>query len=70
MTPHHAIEIALTRPATAAELQRARRTVALAANAERTRLMAVQQARSPGRALHRLRHHLDALLPIDVLTTH
>lgn len=70
MTPHHAIEIALTRPATAAELHRARRTVALAANAERTRLMAMQQAGSPGRVLHRLRHQLDALLPIDVLTTH
>ncbi|WP_198655607.1 hypothetical protein [Streptomyces geranii] len=70
MTPHHAIEIALTRPATTAELHRARRTVALAANAERTRLMAVQQASSPGRALHRLRHQLNALLPIDVLTTH
>jgi uncharacterized protein (DUF1778 family) len=70
VTPHHAIEITLTRPATAAELHRARRTVALAANAERTRLMAVQQARSPGRALHRLRLQLDTLLPIDVLTTH
>lgn len=70
MTPHHAIEVTLTRPATAAELQRARRTVALAVNAERTRLMAVQRARSPGRALHRLRHQLDALLPIDVLTIH
>ncbi|WP_405842588.1 hypothetical protein [Streptomyces sp. NBC_01518] len=70
MTPHHAVEVTLTRPATAAELHRARRAVPLAANAERTRLMAVQQARSPGRALHRLRRRLNALLPIDVLTTH
>lgn len=70
MTPHHAIEVTLTRPATAAELHRARRTVPLAVNAERTRLMAVQQARSPGRAPRRLRRQLDALLPIDVLTTH
>ena len=70
MTPHHAIEVNLTRPATTAELHRACRTVPLAANAERTRLMAMQRAKSPGRALRQLRRRLDALLPIDVLTTH
>ncbi|NUJ99647.1 hypothetical protein [Streptomyces lunaelactis] len=70
MTRHHAIEITLTRPATAAELHRARRAVPLATNAERTRLMAVQRAKNPSRALRTLRHQLDALLPIDVLTTY
>ncbi|NHI06700.1 hypothetical protein STPH2_2063 [Streptomyces sp. KO7888] len=70
MTPHHAIEVTLTRPATTAELHHARRTVPLAANAERTQLMTVQQAKSPCRALRQLRRQLDALLPIDVLTTH
>ncbi|MFE2716941.1 hypothetical protein ACFXKI_34520 [Streptomyces mirabilis] len=42
----------------------------LASNADRTRLMAVHGARSPGGALHALRRRLDALLPIDVLSTH
>ena len=42
----------------------------LAANADRTRLMAVHGARSPGRVLHALRRRLDTLLPIDVLSTH
>ncbi|MFJ4633402.1 hypothetical protein [Streptomyces sp. NPDC088847] len=70
MTPHHAVEIALTRPATPGELRLAGRGVPLAANADRTRLMAVQGARSPGGALHGLRRRLDALLPIDVLSTH
>ncbi|MGQ4479326.1 hypothetical protein [Streptomyces sp. SAS_276] len=70
MTPHHAVEITLPRPATPGELRHARRGVPLAANADRTRLMAVQGARSPGGALHALRRRLDALLPIDVLSTH
>ncbi|TXS52615.1 hypothetical protein EAO75_07990 [Streptomyces sp. uw30] len=70
MTPHHAIEVTLTRPATAAELHRARRAVPLSVNAERTRLMAMQRAKSPGRALRRVRRQLDALLPVDILTTH
>ena len=70
MTPHHAVEIALTRPATPGELRLAGRGVPLAVNADRTRLMAVQGARSPGGALHGLRRRLDALLPIDVLSTH
>ena len=66
----HAIEIILTRPATPGELRHARCSVPVAANADRTRLMAVHGARSPGGALHALRRRLDALLPIDVLTTH
>ncbi|MFJ8138360.1 MULTISPECIES: hypothetical protein [Streptomyces] len=70
MTAHHAIEIALTRPATDDELCRARRVVALANDTSRTRLLALQRARTPGRALRALRHRLDAMLPIDVLTTH
>ncbi|MFF0086629.1 hypothetical protein ACFYR1_44165 [Streptomyces canus] len=71
MTTHqYAVEISLTRPATARELDRARHRVRLAANADRTRLMAVQSSTSPGRALHRLRRRLDTLMPIDVLSTH
>lgn len=70
MTARHAIEIALTRPATGCELRIARRAVPLGANTERTRLLALQRAKTPGRALRVLRHRLDALLPIDVLTTH
>lgn len=70
MTPHHAIEITLTRPATGAELHRAGRTVPLAVNAERTRLMALLRAKSPGHALRTVRLRLDALLPIDILSTH
>jgi hypothetical protein len=66
----HAVEIILTRPATSGELRHARCSVPVAANADRTRLMAVHSARSPGGALHTLRRRLDALLPIDVLTTH
>lgn len=70
MTTHHAIEITLTRPATPYELRSARRAVPLGANTDRTRLLALQRAKTPGRALRALRHRLDALLPIDVLTTH
>ncbi|MFE5893231.1 hypothetical protein ACFQ6E_30410 [Streptomyces sp. NPDC056462] len=70
MTHQYAVEIVLTRPATARELHRARHRVTLAANADRTRLMTVQSGKSPSRALHRLRHRLDTVLPIDVLTTH
>lgn len=70
MTSQYAIEILLTRAATNGELHRARRTVPLAANAERTRLMAVHPAKTPGRALRSLRRRLHHLLPIDVLTTH
>ncbi|MEV8086645.1 CPCC family cysteine-rich protein [Streptomyces nigra] len=70
MTSHHAIEILLTRRATSAELRRARHTVPLAVNADRTRLMAVHPGKTPGRALRSLRRQLHQLLPIDVLTTH
>ena len=70
MRRQHAVEIILTRPATGRELHRACRAVPLATNADRTRLMTVRQAKSPDRALRSLRHELDRLLPIDVLTTH
>ncbi|MEV6380684.1 hypothetical protein AB0M31_14825 [Streptomyces sp. NPDC051773] len=70
MTAHHAIEITLTRPATDCELRRARRVVALAGNNDSTRLLTLQRAKTPGRALRTLRRQLDAVLPIDVLTTH
>ncbi|WP_371658944.1 hypothetical protein [Streptomyces sp. NBC_00280] len=70
MTAHHAIEITLTRPATNSELYRARRVAALASSTDRTRLLTVQRAKTPGRALQTLRRRLDGVLPIDVLTTH
>ncbi|MFJ9005524.1 hypothetical protein [Streptomyces canus] len=70
MRGQHAVEIILIRPVTGAELHRACRMVPLAANTDRTRLMAVQRAKSPGHALRSLRHELDRLLPIDALTTH
>jgi hypothetical protein len=70
VTHQYAVEIILTRPATAREIHRARHRVTFAANAERTRLMTVQSGKSPGRAMHRLRCRLDTVLPIDVLTTH
>lgn len=70
MTHQYAVEISLTRPASARELDRARHRVRFAANADRTRLMTVQSGRSPGRALHRLRRRLDTVVPIDVLSTH
>ncbi|MFF8996229.1 hypothetical protein ACF09H_41180 [Streptomyces sp. NPDC014983] len=70
MTPCHAVDIILTRPATHSELRQASHRVQLAADADRTRLTAVQPARSAGRALHLLRRRLGTHLPIDVLTTH
>ncbi|WP_328978435.1 hypothetical protein [Streptomyces canus] len=70
MTRHYAIEITLTRPASCGELRRARKHVVLAENADRTRLMTLQSAKSPGTALHRMRHRLDGQLPIDILATH
>ncbi|MFE1797712.1 hypothetical protein ACFW9L_16280 [Streptomyces sp. NPDC059517] len=69
MTPCHAVEILLTRPADPGELRYARSS-RLAVNADRTRLMAVQRAPSPGAALHLLRRRLDTHLPLDVLNTH
>lgn len=70
MTAHHAIEITLTRPASNSELHRARRVTALASSTDRTRLLAVQRAKTSRRALQTLRRRLDGVLPIDVLTTH
>ncbi|MFI1415635.1 hypothetical protein ACH4Y0_37800 [Streptomyces sp. NPDC020707] len=69
MTPCHAVEILLTRPADPSERWYIRSSW-LAMNADRTRLMAVQRAPSPGAALHLLRRRLDTRLPIDVLSTH
>ncbi|MEU2425514.1 hypothetical protein ABZ619_31665 [Streptomyces sp. NPDC007851] len=69
MTAYHAIEITLTRPATDSELHRARRVAALASSTDRTRLLTVRRAKTPGRALQTLRRRLAGELPIDVLTT-
>ncbi|MFC4469299.1 hypothetical protein ACFPH6_33105 [Streptomyces xiangluensis] len=68
--PHHALEITLTRPLAPAELHHATRSMPLAANHDATRLMAVTRAKTPVRALNRLRHQMDGRLPIDVITTH
>ena len=68
--PHHALDITLTRPLTPAELHRATRTMPLAANHDATHLMAVVGARTPGKALKRLRRQMGGRLPIDVITTH
>ncbi|MDQ0956377.1 hypothetical protein QFZ66_000255 [Streptomyces sp. B4I13] len=68
--PHHALEITLTRPLTPTALQRAARLLPLAANHEATRLIALMPAKTPHRALRRLRHRLGDRLPIDVITTH
>ncbi|EKX65602.1 hypothetical protein [Streptomyces ipomoeae] len=70
MTPYHAVEITLTRPASLGELRHARRRVPLDANADRTRMMVVHSAPSPGGALHLLRRRLGTRLPIGLLTTH
>ncbi|MDQ0935170.1 hypothetical protein QFZ49_005141 [Streptomyces turgidiscabies] len=68
--PHHALDIILTRPLTPAELHRATRTMPLAANHDATHLLAVVPAKTPAKALNRLRHQTGGLLPIDVITTH
>ncbi|MCX5559501.1 hypothetical protein [Streptomyces sp. NBC_00038] len=70
MTRQYAVEISLARPASDRELHQARHRVRFAVNADRTRLMTVQSGKGPGSALHRLRRQLDAVLPVDVLTTH
>jgi hypothetical protein len=70
MTRHYAIEITLTRPASCRELQCARERVVLAENADRTRLMTVQRAKSPGSALYWMRRRLGGQLPVDILATH
>ncbi|WP_351237434.1 hypothetical protein [Streptomyces sp. NPDC002133] len=68
--PHHALEITLTRPATPGELERANRLMPLGANHDHTRLTALPQAKTPRRALTRLRHAFDDVLPVDIITTH
>ncbi|MEU8992849.1 hypothetical protein AB0C98_41810 [Streptomyces sp. NPDC048558] len=68
--PHHALEITLTRPLTAAELRHAAHAWPLAANHDATCLMALAGAKPPERAAHRLRQRLTSRLPIDVITTH
>ncbi|WP_282703924.1 hypothetical protein [Streptomyces sp. CC219B] len=68
--PHHALEIVLTRPLTAAELRHAAYAWPLAANRDATRLMTLAGGATPERAVHRLRRRLTARLPIDVITTH
>uniref|UniRef100_A0AAU1UML3 Uncharacterized protein n=1 Tax=Streptomyces sp. NBC_00119 TaxID=2975659 RepID=A0AAU1UML3_9ACTN len=70
MNQHHAVEITLARPATPGELAHATRTMPLAVNHDATRFMAVVHAKTPGRALHRLRRRLGETLPVDVITTH
>ncbi|MGW1543256.1 hypothetical protein ACWCPM_23965 [Streptomyces sp. NPDC002309] len=67
---HHAMEIVLTRPLTPQALHRAARVMPLAANRDATHLMTLVRARTPHRAVHRLRRRFDDLLPIDVITTH
>lgn len=67
---HHALEITLTQALTEAELHHTARTVPLATNHDATRLMALVHAKTPHRALNRLRRQLDPLLPIDVISTH
>ncbi|MGW0826059.1 hypothetical protein [Streptomyces sp. NPDC002845] len=67
---HHALEITLTRPLAPAELHQATRSMPLAANHDATRLLAVTRAKSPVKAVKRLRHQLGGRLPIDVITTH
>ncbi|MEV4228269.1 hypothetical protein AB0J81_14445 [Streptomyces bobili] len=67
---HHALEITLTRSLTAAELHHAGRAMPLAANSDATRLMTVVRAKTPGKALTRLRRQIGTRLPIDVITTH
>ncbi|MEW2120428.1 hypothetical protein AB0945_35720 [Streptomyces sp. NPDC005474] len=68
--PHHALDITLTRPLTPAELQRATRTMPLAANHDATHLLALVPAKTLEKALNRLRRQTGGLLPIDVITTH
>ncbi|MFE5028315.1 hypothetical protein ACFRAO_34715 [Streptomyces sp. NPDC056656] len=70
MNLHHAVEITLTRPATHAELAHTARTLPLAANHNATRLMALVHAKTPGRALHRVRRRLGEAPPVDAITTH
>ncbi|KAB1987456.1 hypothetical protein [Streptomyces triticiradicis] len=68
--PHHALDITLTRALTPAEFHRAARTMPLAANHDTTRLLALVHAKTPNKALNRLRRQMGGRLPIDVITTH
>ncbi|NWF31305.1 hypothetical protein HW130_34685 [Streptomyces sp. PKU-EA00015] len=68
--PLHAVEITPTRPATPGELRRAAQAMALAPDADRTRLMPVARGRTARKALRGTRARLEHLLPIDILTTH
>ncbi|MFG2351514.1 hypothetical protein [Streptomyces phaeochromogenes] len=68
--PHHALDITLTRPLTPAELRQVTRTMPLAANHDATHLLALVRAKTPDRALSRLRRQVGGRLPIDVITTH
>ncbi|MEV6395906.1 hypothetical protein AB0M39_14185 [Streptomyces sp. NPDC051907] len=67
---HHALEIALARPATRAELVRAARVMPIAANRDATRLMTLAKAKDSDRAPSRAHRRLKALLPLDALATH
>lgn len=70
--PFHAIDVALTRPCTRAELDRAAKasSLPLAADADSRHLMAVVRAKTPAKALRHTRRLLGPQLPIDVITSH
>jgi hypothetical protein len=68
--PLHALEITLTRPLSPAALHHAARMLPLASNHDVTRLITLVPAKTPRRALRRVRHRLGTRLPIDVITTH
>lgn len=68
--PRHAVEMAMTRPATPDELARASQVMPLAANRGRTRLMAVMKVGNPGQTLNGARRRLEGMLPVDALATH
>lgn len=68
--PHHALDVTLTRALTPAELHRAARAMPLATNHDTIRLLALVRARTPAKALNRLRHQMGGRFPIDVITTH
>ncbi|MFG3117457.1 hypothetical protein ACGF4C_24020 [Streptomyces sp. NPDC048197] len=70
MRNHHALEITLTRSLKTTEIRQAACAWPLAANSDATRLMTLVAAKTPDRAVHRLRHRLGTRLPIDVITTH
>ncbi|MGW3938386.1 hypothetical protein [Streptomyces phaeochromogenes] len=67
---HHALDITLTRPLTPAELHQATRTMPLVANHDATHLLTLVRAKTPDKALTRLRRQVGGRLPVDVITTH